>query len=466
MKNKKGMVSISPNKSIQEVAQFGIFFLIFFFALFLIPLLFLIGSTFADEPIPAFINASEYWITDEGALNNTIDVQGKYITNNLNWINETQGDLLYYLVSNPEDYISDLDDFTTSDLDEGTHLYFTNARAISALDGEDISMFNNDVGYISNLNASELYYKILLDAANITSGTFTDARISESSVTQYESDLSILRSQVDGFFSLPFWDNIPDLPTLESNLILFGNFSSDSNLIWDNPNKRLGIGTASPNQKLTIEGTFSLKEQSTANTDTSAYGQIWVKNTVPTELWFTDDAGGDHQIINQSAGEVTSIIAGDGINVDTPTGAVTISAKEGATKEFMIMPFHKYESYTLSVGGYGVYKTNSAGRRETSFNFVVPADFTSLTSANILVIPDATETIQWDEYISVATTGEDYNIDDRSTLDVQQAVTINDLTQINMTGNLNGIVAGDYIGITLKSDIDYIRTIGLHIKYS
>lgn len=58
----------------------------------------------------------------------------------------------------------------------------------------------------------------------------------------------------------------------------------------------VGIGMISPNQKLTIEGTQSLREQATANADTANYGQIWVKNTTPCELWFTDDAGNDIKI--------------------------------------------------------------------------------------------------------------------------------------------------------------------------
>jgi hypothetical protein len=34
-----------------------------------------------------------------------------------------------------------------------------------------------------------------------------------------------------------------------------------------------------------------------ADGDTAAYGQLWVKNTTPCELWFTDDAGTDTQIV-------------------------------------------------------------------------------------------------------------------------------------------------------------------------
>ena len=58
----------------------------------------------------------------------------------------------------------------------------------------------------------------------------------------------------------------------------------------------VGIGTASPNQELTIEGTMSLKEQAAADADTAGYGQLWIKNTSPCELWFTDDAGADTKL--------------------------------------------------------------------------------------------------------------------------------------------------------------------------
>jgi len=58
----------------------------------------------------------------------------------------------------------------------------------------------------------------------------------------------------------------------------------------------VGIGTTTPNQLLTIEGTLSLKEQASANADTAAYGQLWVKTATPNELWFTDDGGTDTQL--------------------------------------------------------------------------------------------------------------------------------------------------------------------------
>ena len=68
-------------------------------------------------------------------------------------------------------------------------------------------------------------------------------------------------------------------------------------LIWADANKnQVGIGTSAPNQKLTVQGSISLDEQSSAGTSTAGYGQIWVKDTAPNQLYFTDDAGTDHQL--------------------------------------------------------------------------------------------------------------------------------------------------------------------------
>ena len=45
-------------------------------------------------------------------------------------------------------------------------------------------------------------------------------------------------------------------------------------------------------------GSFNVKEQSSAHSDSTAYGQIWVKNDTPNNLYFTDDTGTDIPITN------------------------------------------------------------------------------------------------------------------------------------------------------------------------
>ena len=51
-----------------------------------------------------------------------------------------------------------------------------------------------------------------------------------------------------------------------------------------------------------IENTTGIyvKEIASAGSDVAGYGQLWIKNEAPNELWFTNDAGGDIQLTGQS----------------------------------------------------------------------------------------------------------------------------------------------------------------------
>ena len=64
---------------------------------------------------------------------------------------------------------------TTSGLAEGSNLYFTNARAVSALTGQNISLFTNDAGYLTSLAGAAS--STLLSDNNTFSGVdlFTNA---------------------------------------------------------------------------------------------------------------------------------------------------------------------------------------------------------------------------------------------------------------------------------------------------
>ncbi len=59
----------------------------------------------------------------------------------------------------------------------------------------------------------------------------------------------------------------------------------------------VGIGMITPNEILTIEGVVSMKEQVAPPANTAAYGKLWVKNTTPSQLWYTADDGTSTQIV-------------------------------------------------------------------------------------------------------------------------------------------------------------------------
>ena len=48
---------------------------------------------------------------------------------------------------------------------------------------------------------------------------------------------------------------------------------------------------------LRVDSPMKIKEQAAADADSATYGQIWIKDTTPCQLWFTDDAGTDTQIV-------------------------------------------------------------------------------------------------------------------------------------------------------------------------
>lgn len=77
----------------------------------------------------------------------------------------------------------------------------------------------------------------------------------------------------------------------------YGVGTSAGGLALNPQGNPVGIGVVPlAGAKATIEGSIKIKEQASAGADTAAYGQLWVKTATPNELWFTDDAGGDHQI--------------------------------------------------------------------------------------------------------------------------------------------------------------------------
>ena len=59
--------------------------------------------------------------------------------------------------------------------------------------------------------------------------------------------------------------------------------------------------TINPDGELRLNKPPRVYEQASADANTAAYGQIWVKNDTPNNLYFTNDAGNDVQITNGSS---------------------------------------------------------------------------------------------------------------------------------------------------------------------
>jgi hypothetical protein len=60
--------------------------------------------------------------------------------------------------------------------------------------------------------------------------------------------------------------------------------------------QKLGVGTSSPKTSMSLVGALSILERADHETTNADWGQVWVKNDTPNKLYFTDDAGTDHDL--------------------------------------------------------------------------------------------------------------------------------------------------------------------------
>jgi hypothetical protein len=162
-----------------------------------------------------------------------------------------------------------------------------------------------------------------------------------------------------------------------------------------------------------------------------------------------------------SADQILTATSSTTATWQTPSG--------GATKEFLV-PILQYNiagvtfPYNANVQDFASCTAANTGAMR--FNIYVPADFTTLTSAGVVVIPDATETVQWDVATDFGAIGEHYSANSGSLTNSTLAVTDSYLAELDVSGALTGIAAGDNVGLSFTSNTTNIRALFLRIKYS
>lgn len=180
-----------------------------------------------------------------------------------------------------------------------------------------------------------------------------------------------------------------------------------------------------------IYGDFLRLVETTTPGAISGVGALYTKSD--NEVYFQDGAGTEHVILEGAAG--------------------------------ILHEFHiPFEDPTGQVGNWDVVQINAS--QDVHFAFQVPHDFETLDDANVIMIPDASETIQWDLNVSVSAAGETQDNDVRTGVDSTQAVTINVLTEIDIMSQLIGLAAGDYVAIDFQSDTANLRIIGFEFDYN
>ena len=193
----------------------------------------------------------------------------------------------------------------------------------------------------------------------------------------------------------------------------------------------VGVALMANMTGLVVEGgVLGMKEITTPTGDTN-YGKLYTKTD--NNVYFQDGAGTEHTLLKGSS---------------------------SIQHEF----FTPLEDPTGTVGNWDVITINSS--QAVHFSCQIPEDFEVLDAATIVMIPDATETIQWDVLVSVSAAGEAYNNDDRSALNEQLAVTASALTEADISGVLTGLAAGDYVAIDFQSDTANLRIVGFEFDFN
>ena len=139
------------------------------------------------------------------------------------------------------------------------------------------------------------------------------------------------------------------------------------------------------------------------------------------------------------------------------------------TKEFWVPSF--YDSGGAGDGRKGdfVGPAQIGNGGSTYIDFKVPHDYTAITNAELIVIPDDTQgTANWDIDSDYGAIGEAYNTHSETDAATTYNVTDDQLYAVDVSGILSALAADDYVGLKITvSTVDHeLMLIGFRLKYT
>lgn len=122
-------------------------------------------------------------------------------------------------------------------------------------------------------------------------------------------------------------------------------------------------------------------------------------------------------------------------------------------------------AYDTAVGDFATNTPDAA--QVLYFNFKMPPNFTSFTSLKMAMIPDATETVQFDVDVDYGAVGELYNVNSATLTNQTASATLDTLLE---TSSIHSVLvnaqANDFVGMKITSDTTTLRVIGLTLIYT
>lgn len=106
----------------------------------------------------------------------------------------------------------------------------------------------------------------------------------------------------------------------DTNDLFFRSDASDNYMVIEDGTGNVGIGTDSPNEKLTVEGYISLAEAATDADADAGYGKVYTK-TGTGKVYFRNPGG----TIYDLTGDITEVGTGAGMSGGGTSGSVTLS---------------------------------------------------------------------------------------------------------------------------------------------
>jgi len=142
----------------------------------------------------------------------------------------------------------------------------------------------------------------------------------------------------------------------------------------------VGIADTSPPSTLGIDGAVSIKERADHETVTAGYGQLWVKNAAPNELYFTDDAGTDVQLGTGAGGAnlvLSNLDVATAINTSLVSDADNTDDLGSSANGWRKVYCKEYNGFNTNTASYEVGATADVSIDWTQF----PQNFTTSISA-------------------------------------------------------------------------------------
>lgn len=212
-----------------------------------------------------------------------------------------------------------------------------------------------------------------------------------------------------------------------------------------------------------------------------------ITDLTPTNVKTANKSGLDTSFVTGTKGAVNEVakwntdgdLVSTGMTIEeTLTGGTLTIPNSKAVKDYVdaevntskeiFFPVYKGADATFSLVGTLVHTQLDAGD-VCYFTFLTPSNFTTLTSVDLLIYPDTTETLQMDVVVNIGGEGEAYNTHTTTVLNTQKSVTTTVLTWWNLD-TLAGtpftpMQAGDVVSVSITSDTTLSRVVGLRFRY-